>query len=201
MPGLETASISRSRQVVKAVGNLSTAFPHYFLVNPEYSSQTCAQKPARALYVLDTPDPTGKHTVSPLKNLLIAGLCQSFHVMTEISHSLWRFLAPEKSGHRQLFEEAYRKGAQPQLEMAQRYQSVLVRAPWDLSTTSRINSQKIWKLGYAKITCSNFPSHCHQALPQSHCLLTNSPWQLEFSVCLIAVIFLRLFFFPLDALV
>lgn len=120
--------------------------------------------------------------------------------MTEISHSLWRFLAPEKSGHHQLFEEAYRKGAQPQLEMAQGYQSVLVRAPWDLPIMSRINSQKIWKLGYAKITCSNFPSHCHQVLPQSHCLLSSSPWQLEFSVCLIAVIFLRLFFSHLMSL-
>lgn len=44
-------------------------------MNPEYSSQTRAQKPARGPYVLDTPDPAGKHTVSPLKNMLIAGLC------------------------------------------------------------------------------------------------------------------------------
>lgn len=87
-------------------------------MNPECASQIGAQKPDRAPYVLDTPDPTGKHTVPPLKNLLRAGLCQSFLVMIEISHSLWRFLAPEKFGHHQLLEEAYTKGAQPQLGTA-----------------------------------------------------------------------------------
>ena len=72
--------------------------------------------------MLDTPDPTGKHTVPPLKKSIDCDswpLSQSYHVMTEISHSLWRFLAPEKSSYRQRFEEAYTKGAQPQLKIAQ----------------------------------------------------------------------------------
>ena len=131
--GLETASASRGRQVLKGTGSLSTACSFYFQwiwnipAKPGLKSQT---RP----HICWIPQSNWKAYNSPIKKSLGSWpLSQSFHVMTEISHSLSRLLAPEKSGHCHLSEEAYRKGAQPQLGMAQWYQSELIGAPWGAS--------------------------------------------------------------------
>lgn len=153
------------------------SFPPLLTVNPEYSGQTWAQKPDWAPYVLDTPNLTGKHTLPPLKNPIDSWpLSRSFHVMIEISHSgneriggFWhqKNLAATSSLRKPTQREPSHSSGW--LSDTSQYSS---EHPEDIPTMSRIDSQKIWKLDYAQITRNNFPSHCHEALPQSH-LLTS----------------------------
>lgn len=125
---------------------------------------------------------------SPMKKSIDSWpLSQSLH-MIENSHSLWSFR------HQKNLPTASCLRKPPHsLRMGQRYQSVLAH-PGGLPTNSGVDSQKIWKLDYLKITCSTFPSRCHQALLQPH-LLPTAPvsWNFQFA-CYFSSLFV--FFSP-----